>query len=548
MRILNRFSFGNGGFGKGKSRSSRQRRQRLTPDFVAAKACFEPLEIRMLLSASLSLSGLQTITPSSAIDVSNDAANYQSEMSADINPHNPLNVAGISHRIASDLSTISIDVFYSNNGGDTWTTNNIDGSDDSLGLGIRFDPSIKFDLKGHLYIAYGFDNGSTTRLIVARSDNGGQTFTQFRTLENRANIGSGPTHTPGVDKWQLATGFDSYDIFQQDVYIAYTQNVVEGTAVDQRIVVTGSNDLGSTFATPVIVNDGSISGTDTYNLYAQPSIGKGGELYVSWHDIDGNAIRFDRDLDGLFRSTYSFGTDITVRSLSFNSLNGAYVPAQPERGIDTGPVMDTDRGTFEGMASCVTGCRVGTGTIYITFVEWAGASGYNTVIRLATSTNDGTSWTIKTVESAAATNFLPWVTVDQASGAPGVLYYTTAGNTAGDSKSVRPRLAVSSDSGVTFGRANVTNAFSNEDGGDPNDYLEYIGLGFFNGTAQAFWSARPSGSSIDQEAYTARAYLRSVSGLNTLYLGGEDFGPASGEDILVQKDATNPLFVDAIVH
>src|SRR5262245_59794682 len=123
----------------------------------------EALEDRTLPVARLTLSGVQTLVPNANLNFSNDAAASQSEMVVDINPTNPLNVAGFVHQMVPVLNmgvvTVfdlnQIDVFVSTDGGATWLLTAItdvgnDGmvgtnDDDGLGWGARFDPAIRFD-------------------------------------------------------------------------------------------------------------------------------------------------------------------------------------------------------------------------------------------------------------------------------------------------------------------------------------------------------------------------------------------------------------------
>src|SRR5688500_2288439 len=91
---------------------------------------FETLEDRALLSVSLSLNGPQTIVPSATLNVSTDVANAQSEMSLVINPTNPLNVVGFSHRLENP---ITVEVYVSFDGGLNFSVSEIDTANDGLG-------------------------------------------------------------------------------------------------------------------------------------------------------------------------------------------------------------------------------------------------------------------------------------------------------------------------------------------------------------------------------------------------------------------------------
>jgi hypothetical protein len=131
----------------------------------------EDLEDRTVLSAFLSLTGPQTLVPSANIDASNNGLTAESEMQISINPANPMQIAGFTEN-AINFNEMS--VYWSHNGGGAWNRTVISGASDGFGEGNRFAPTLRFDEDGHLFIAYGFDDGHTTRLVTARSDRLGE--------------------------------------------------------------------------------------------------------------------------------------------------------------------------------------------------------------------------------------------------------------------------------------------------------------------------------------------------------------------------------------
>ena len=82
-------------------------------------------------------------------------------MMMDVNPKNSLNLAGFTAASRED-------VYYSFDGGTTWTTNSISDLDDAsvtggqLHSGDRGDSELAFAADGTLYIAYmhDYDNGA----------------------------------------------------------------------------------------------------------------------------------------------------------------------------------------------------------------------------------------------------------------------------------------------------------------------------------------------------------------------------------------------------
>ncbi len=364
------------------------------------KLRLEPLEGRNLLAVILDLGGEQTLIPGDNINVSNDwepdpsdpekpAERHQSEMTLDVDPTNPLNLAGFSHRrnMAENETTggNEIDVFHSQDGGATWATTRISHTDvdpdpndnvayikdtgdiPELGEGKRFDPSIAFDADGNLFVAYGFrddendddDDTGTDHLVVGRSTDGGASF-QFSTVETRA-------HPKSLDKWHLATGParvpaedpQDPDIEVEAVYVAYVRVPGEG-ASRNRVVVAGSADQGATFDPGIQFGDANQGDVE---IFPDPAVGPGGELYVSWLVLDNDPsapgkIKVDVDRDGLWKNDHSFDPDddptatkLNAKMIragvegSGNSPDYVRVPAQEHRGIINGPVLDVDRNT-----------------------------------------------------------------------------------------------------------------------------------------------------------------------------------------------------------
>src|SRR5262249_1829419 len=148
-----------------------------------------------------------------------------------------------------------------------------------------------------------------------------------------------------------------------------------------------------------------------------------------------------------------------------------------------------------------------------------------------------TSGNTGNVDSSTATEFNPWLDVDQSSGSVNLLYYTTAGDPSGNN-SVHPRVAVSVDGGSTFAHADVSVQTSDENGGNPDDYGEYNGLVVHDGTLHAIWGSRVSVDathpySYDLEALYANASILSLCGDNVLTVTGDDGGVPTGDEIVV---------------
>jgi hypothetical protein len=212
------------------------------------------------------------------VNVSNLSGN-EAEVSLDVNPTNPDNLVILGH--APNLQVINS--YYTLDRGQSWTRVTIGNTEDGLNGWLRGDPSVVFADDGNVYLAYGVRQNSPNRvtLVVARSADGGQSYTQFSYVDTNLDIGA----YPGNDKWHLATGPDPDNPTRTNLYVAWTQNIDEIGAIDQRVVIAQSFDGGATFSAPVIVNDSSINGTSLSNSYVDPAVGPNGEVYVEWYNI-----------------------------------------------------------------------------------------------------------------------------------------------------------------------------------------------------------------------------------------------------------------------
>lgn len=410
-----------------------------------------------------------------------------SEVSIDVNPTNRNNQVVVGH--TGSLQTMS--TFYTMDGGLTWSYVPLGDSADGFISTFRFDPTVVFDDNGNLYVGYGVrtaPGGNNQRtVVVCKSTNGGQSYPTCVSLDSNADIGS----LPGNDKWHLAAGPDPVTPTQQNVYIAWTKNISEMAGTDQRIVVSRSTDGGVTWSAPLVINDASIGGTSSGNLFADPAVGPNGELYVGW-DASGQ-ILVDASLDG----GLTFGADVNVTSSSTGFKTP--IPAQPDRGIPIGPTFDTDRsgGPFSGRLY-MTYTDVGSGGLAYNFGTDSGAADIDVLVR--SSDDGGATWSAAMLvndDGGTTSQFLPWLDVDQATGDVNVVWYDARNDA--NNKQVEVFLGTSKDGGATF-LPNVQVADNPSDQSQDNanryggNYLEYIGVASLNGVAYPVWADNSANS------------------------------------------------------
>jgi Ca2+-binding RTX toxin-like protein len=134
--------------------------------------------------------------------------------------------------------------------------------------------------------------------------------------------------------------------------------------------------------------------------------------------------------------------------------------------------------------------------------------------------------------------------VDQSTGSANTLYYTTDGDQNSGNDDVKIRMATSLNGGVNWTTANLTTTTSNETGGYFGDYLEYIGLDVYDGTAHGLFSFRHDATD-DLDALTVDAAF--VNSNNTLTINGDDTG-TTNDTIVVQRSAVNSAYLEVFVN
>jgi hypothetical protein len=411
-----------------------------------------------------------TVLLGSDVVVSSLSGN-QSEVIIDVNPTNSQNLVVVGHA-AGGFGTM--DTFFSTDGGATWTRVALGNAQDGFTSTFRFDPAVAFDANGNVYVAYGVrDFAGTTRresVVVCRSTNGGQSYAQFRTIATTNSIGT----LPGNDKWLLATGRDPINANQQNVYIAWTQNVTEGASTDQRIVVSRSTDGGNAWNAPVIIADDANAGADR-GLTADPAVGPNGEVYVSWHDFGDQQLLIDRSTDG----GLTWGTDNLIASPAFAGLNIS-IPPQPDRNVSPQGCLDVDRSGGPN-----------NGRLYFVYMD---GTSPNTNIFCRTSNNGGVNWSAAVQVNDDATTrsqFLPWCDLDDTSGNLSVIFYDARDDA--NNQKVHVYHALSTTGGASFGaNTKVTDNPSDQSTANAsrttNNYLDYIGVAATSCVAYAVWS------------------------------------------------------------
>lgn len=347
-----------------------------------------------------------------------DPSNTYGETSILVNPKNTNNL----------VAGCNIDnIYYSNNGGVTWTTYNLPSS-----FGNQGDPCAAVDSNGNWYFSHL--TPSLDRVVIHKSLDGGQTWP--------SETFTGLT-IKDVDKEWIAVDWSPNSPYENHLYCtwaeldAYSSSLPSDSAI---IKISKSTDAGQTWSTPVRVS--TQAGNCGFNAIkgAVPAFGPNGEVYVVWC---GNGVSFQKSTDG--------GQTWLMNDIIVDNQIPTWYFTVPGFTYGTG---------FPGIATDVSG-GPNNGNIYITWCDQRNGTG-NTDVFLARSTNGGVTWnTVRVNNDVTITHQShPWVCVDQVTGNVYLSFYDRR-NTSGNNTDVY--VAVSTDGGNSFSniRVNTTTFLPN---------------------------------------------------------------------------------------
>jgi hypothetical protein len=414
------------------------------------------------------------------IDVSNEPG-PQSETSIAINPANPKEIVAGSN----EIFRLPMRAYFSSDGGKSWGGVDLPLPPPTQSHGIDFgsDPGVAWDTLGNVYYSYivvffskGFRGVVGTEMAVARSADGGQTWTAtFFALQSGASMFN--------DKPMIAVDTNPGSAFFNRIYVAW--DAAGGPA---GIQVSFSDDQGVTFSTPV-------SAGIPKGIGADPFVGPDGTLYVAWQDFHDSVELVSRSTDG----GVTFGNPVVIAPTLAAFDVG--IPAQAFRRALIYPACGAD-----------TSSGPNRGTLYCSWTDETLTNGMDAFV--AHSTDGGMTWTSPVrvnddPTGVANDQFNQWLAVDPSDGSISVSFYDTRNDPTHVSTDVF--YARSTDGGNTFGaNVQVTTAPTNEaaSGADfGNQYGDYEGIAAFNGVVHPVWTDRRASVAnvpgLDEEVFTA---------------------------------------------
>ncbi|MBV8520022.1 MAG: IPT/TIG domain-containing protein [Acidobacteria bacterium] len=447
----------------------------------------------------------------SNVNPNNGVENYQGEMQISVNPNNPMQLIAGANSFYRDPSatcqapagssvTFGTQALYgSSDGGVTWTyrcapwhpsvTAGVTGANAYFGS----DPAMAWDNQGRAYAVYMLlsQNGTGTlagaSIVIARSTDVGNTWTPLGVIVNRINIS-----TALDDKEMVAidnsAGPASVKSHPGRIYVVWDEGNIERVAY---------SDDGAAWTTVVLptapVGDGDIGGNVV--------VGADGTVYVVWNSLifpgavqTGEMTFFSKSEDG--GDSWSDPVAVATQSLlSFGGNNKP--PAQESRGLNAFGSIGIDNNPNSPYF----------GYLYVAYPDFPSGSttGTNINVYVVTSSNGGTSWSTPVRvndDGGNATQFFPWLSVDQSDGTVHVSWYDTRVDPTNNRRTqlfyarssnggitFEPNMLVTDNGGVVW--RNLIN-YSDENTSDnatrnANQYGDYSGIVAANRQVHPFW-------------------------------------------------------------
>jgi hypothetical protein len=428
------------------------------------------------------------------VDVSSEPG-PQSETSIAINPASPGQIVAGSN----EIDRLPMRGYFSSDGGKRWGGVDLPLPPPLNGSGTDFgsDPAVAWDTRGNVFYAYivvffnrGFDAITGTEMAVARSSDGGRTWTP---AFFNFNSGTGRFN----DKPYIAVDTNPGSPFRDTVYAAWDNASLNNgkSSANDVILVSRSTDGGRTFSAAVAAS--GTGGGPRAVIGADPFVAPDGTLHVAWHDVTGNQIAEASSADG----GQSFGP---TRAISPTRVPfDVAIPAQDVRGALVYPACGADASAGPDR-----------GNLYCSWMDQTPARG--TDIFVSRSADGGSTWGTRlrvNDDPAGVANdqFNQWLSVDPSDGSVNLSWNDTRNDPAHLSTDIF--YARSTDGGLSFGNnVQVTTAPTNETccGAQLHDqYGDYEGIAAMDGSVHPVWTDRRAAvAPLDEETFTATITAR----------------------------------------
>lgn len=345
---------------------------------------------------------------------------YICEPSIAINPRNPQNIVA-----ASVLDNI----YVTKDGGANWQKIKVKSR-----FGVYGDPAVVCDAKGTFYFFHlsdptngtgGYESEKLDRIVVQESHDGGLTWSEGESI--------GLNHPKDQDKeWPVV---DS----KGNIVVTWTQFDKYGDKDEncQSNILLSKSKNGKKWSAPITISQtpGNCLDDDNTAEGAVPAISHDGKMFVAW--ANHGKIYLDRSYDG---GNMWLSNDIVIADQP-----GGWDMKIPGHDRCNGmPVLVANNSRTNAM-----------GQLYIVWADQRNGEN-DTDIWFMRSANRGDNWTVPSRVNNDTTKthqYLPWMTVDQATGYIYIIFYDRR---AGEALSTDVYVAYSTDGGNTFKNVKIS--------------------------------------------------------------------------------------------
>lgn len=321
-------------------------------------------------------------------------------------------------------------VIYSKDGGHTWAETELESP-----YGVYGDPALVSDSKGNIYYLHLADPSGEgrkndawlDRIVCHKSEDGGATW------DEGESIGFNPPKDQ--DK-----PWPAVHPRKGTVYVTWTQFDKYGSAdttCHSNIMFSRSTHEGRKWSDAVRINQipGDCQDGDSTTEGAVPAVSYDGKLYVAWSNR--GTIYLDRSYDD---GEMWLHNDIVVADQV-----GGWAMDIPGLSRSNGmPVLRVDNSTSQYY-----------GNLYLVWADQRNGKD-DTDIWFTRSGNNGDNWNLPmriNKDKAGKHQFLPWMTVDEATGIIWIVYYDRR---AYDDLQTDVYVAYSKDGGASFSEVKIS--------------------------------------------------------------------------------------------
>jgi hypothetical protein len=189
---------------------------------------------------------------------------------------------------------------YRSTDGSSWSKTALTRVWNGTTFGIGFDPAIDTDKAGNFYYTYGvapLSGNYPNAIVIAKSTNGGANWSPLTPVTYNRNRFFDDKYYLAIDR--------SNGAFANRIYVSWDRN----SSNNQTLYVSSSSNGGSSWSSPIKVNDGATSFERVIGAY--PAVDQAtGVVYDSWHDYAKNIIFVDKSSNG----AVSWGKDVAAAS------------------------------------------------------------------------------------------------------------------------------------------------------------------------------------------------------------------------------------------